>query len=655
MKNTLPKPSGFDLRAMCRRFILEWAVVAVALLGIGLVMGWMSKVDRDNVEEREKERLTTTATIIERNVTVQLESINNALVGFISRFGHWQGSSLETEEANNYFDAVAEPMSGVNILFYADKDGIMRAATSSWRKYVGQNISDRPYYKAVKENASPELMFLSAPFTALNGQYTMNVSRVIMGADGKFNGIVVAGLEALQYRTLLNSTLYAKDMWVSIAHGSGIQFMMEPDRKGQAGLQLIRQNSLFVKHQASGEWQSVMKGVSLSTGQERLAVIRTIILPEVKVASPLVLAVSRDPKEVFRPSDDLRANFFLIFLFMLIGAAGALALNQSIRMDAARSAWKARKDIEVRDDALRQFFSLNVDLFAILDEEGKYKRVNGAWFGTLGYPVDYFVGQSVGALVHPEDQSKVEEYFKKIVEGTPSEGLVTRVRNAQGKYLEIEWRVLQSGDQAFMSGRDVTAEQTRKREIQRVNDQLQEQRLQLQEMAFHDGLTDVYNRRYFDEVLLSEWRACMREGKRLAALMIDVDHFKIYNDTYGHLQGDECLKLIAQELKSRFKRPRDLVARYGGEEFVALLSDTDHEGASHKANEVVQAIEAMRIPNVHSSVTPYVTVSIGVAILIPSNEYVPEHLVELADSALYTAKSSGRNRAIMSGDRLPIS
>lgn len=165
MKYTLPESSGFDLRRMCRRFMLEWVVGAMALLGIAVVLGWMWKVDRDTVEEREKERLITTATIVERNATVQLDSINNALQGFISRSVGWQRSSAGLQEANNYFDAVAEAVSGINILFYADKDGVIRAATASWRQYIGRSIIDRPYYKFVRENASPDLIFISEPFS----------------------------------------------------------------------------------------------------------------------------------------------------------------------------------------------------------------------------------------------------------------------------------------------------------------------------------------------------------------------------------------------------------------------------------------------------------------------------------------------------------
>ena len=197
----------------------------------------------------------------------------------------------------------------------------------------------------------------------------------------------------------------------------------------------------------------------------------------------------------------------------------------------------------------------------------------------------------------------------------PVGGVVTRVRHVQGHYLDIEWRVLHAGDQVFLNGRDVSREKANMREMEKVNTQLAEQKLALQEMAFHDGLTGVFNRRYFDEVLHAEWRACAREGKVIAVLLLDIDHFKLYNDTYGHLQGDECLKHVATELQNRFKRPRDFVARYGGEEFVALLSDTDEKGALHKANEVVQAIAAMHIKHEKSPVQPYVTVSVGVAVV----------------------------------------
>jgi diguanylate cyclase (GGDEF)-like protein/PAS domain S-box-containing protein len=329
----------------------------------------------------------------------------------------------------------------------------------------------------------------------------------------------------------------------------------------------------------------------------------------------LVLAVSREHDAVFHSSEKLRQNFALIFLIMALGAAGSLSLNQSIRFAAKQSAAQARQELEERDETLRRFFLLNQDLFAIVDETGHYTRVNEAWSALLGYSQDQIVGNPVGQVSHPDDRGKVDDYRQRLTEGMPVGGVVTRVRHVQGHYLDIEWRVLHAGDQVFLNGRDVSREKANMREMEKVNTQLAEQKLALQEMAFHDGLTGVFNRRYFDEVLHAEWRACAREGKVIAVLLLDIDHFKLYNDTYGHLQGDECLKHVATELQNRFKRPRDFVARYGGEEFVALLSDTDEKGALHKANEVVQAIAAMHIKHEKSPVQPYVTVSVGVAVV----------------------------------------
>lgn len=131
-------------------------------------------------------------------------------------------------------------------------------------------------------------------------------------------------------------------------------------------------------------------------------------------------------------------------------------------------------------------------------------------------------------------------------------------------------------------------------------------------------------------------------------LLLDIDHFKRFNDTYGHLQGDDCLQKVAQEFQAKCRRPRDIVARYGGEEFAAILPETDIDGALNKAKEIVQAIAKLQIQHSASPVASVVTVSIGVATLLPAKNLEPEVLVAQADAALYSAKLMGRTRAIAS-------
>ena len=166
----------------------------------------------------------------------------------------------------------------------------------------------------------------------------------------------------------------------------------------------------------------------------------------------------------------------------------------------------------------------------------------------------------------------------------------------------------------------------------------------LRMLASLDGLTGVPNRRIFDERLDAEWRACRRSGSPLSLLMVDVDHFKLYNDHYGHLDGDQCLKAIASALASSVERGRDMLARFGGEEFVCLLPDTDLEGAKHIAEKLRQAVEGLAIPHVESKTAATVTVSLGVATTAECDALEPPDLLKIADEQLYLAKQSGRNR-----------
>jgi diguanylate cyclase (GGDEF)-like protein len=174
----------------------------------------------------------------------------------------------------------------------------------------------------------------------------------------------------------------------------------------------------------------------------------------------------------------------------------------------------------------------------------------------------------------------------------------------------------------------------------------------LRMLASLDGLTGVPNRRIFDERLDAEWRACRRSGSPLSLLMVDVDHFKLYNDHYGHLDGDQCLKAVASALASSVERGRDMLARFGGEEFVCLLPDTDLEGAKHIAEKLRQAVEGLAIPHVESKTAATVTVSLGVATTAQCDALEPPDLLKVADEQLYLAKQSGRNRVF--GVQFPL-
>lgn len=167
--------------------------------------------------------------------------------------------------------------------------------------------------------------------------------------------------------------------------------------------------------------------------------------------------------------------------------------------------------------------------------------------------------------------------------------------------------------------------------------------IELQKLAALDGLTGIANRRRFDESLAIEFSRGQREKKPLSLVMCDIDQFKVYNDTFGHLAGDLCLKKVAAVLTAHLKRPADLAVRYGGEEFAILLPETDLEGAMVVASACRAHLESLALDH-PASAHCIVTMSLGVASVIPSRSTTPETLVERADRALYAGKSGGRNR-----------
>ena len=172
----------------------------------------------------------------------------------------------------------------------------------------------------------------------------------------------------------------------------------------------------------------------------------------------------------------------------------------------------------------------------------------------------------------------------------------------------------------------------------------------LQRLSTVDALTGIGNRRLFDEFAQREWRRCLRMKKPLSIVMLDVDHFKLFNDTYGHPAGDACLKAVATQVARSAPRAGDLAARYGGEEFAMILGETDLDGANWVANHICQQVAARKIPHRASSFQ-HVTVSCGVASVIPQADMSLQGLLKAADNALYMAKTQGRNK-VVNGDYL---
>ncbi|MBF2001620.1 MAG: diguanylate cyclase [Synechococcales cyanobacterium M58_A2018_015] len=178
---------------------------------------------------------------------------------------------------------------------------------------------------------------------------------------------------------------------------------------------------------------------------------------------------------------------------------------------------------------------------------------------------------------------------------------------------------------------------------QQVEAALRQANAKLQHLALLDSLTQIANRRRFDEYLQQEWQRLQRKETPLSLILCDIDFFKRYNDRYGHQAGDACLKQVTRALQQVVKRSTDLIARYGGEEFAIILPDTDHGGAVVVAQQIRDVVRQLQIPHRGSDVANWVTLSLGIACMIPTPAHSPRNLVEAADQALYSAKQNGRD------------
>ncbi|KGD62673.1 PAS/PAC sensor-containing diguanylate cyclase [Alcanivorax nanhaiticus] len=251
------------------------------------------------------------------------------------------------------------------------------------------------------------------------------------------------------------------------------------------------------------------------------------------------------------------------------------------------------------------------------------------------------------ARMHPEDQAWVVDFCVSQSQSGVDHEADYRALTSAGEYVWIRDVVhvirTEDGDVEALVGFmfDISERKKTEQELERL-------RKELEVLSFQDGLTELGNRRLFDKVLSREWGDARRKRSSLSLILVDVDHFKEYNDHYGHLVGDDCLKKIATELLQAAARPRDLVARFGGEEFAIILPETNAQAAQTVAERCRERIEQADIEHlaVPEGKLPRVTVSLGVHACIPAGEGSIREFLDATDRCMYAAKQQGRNRVV---------
>lgn len=355
---------------------------------------------------------------------------------------------------------------------------------------------------------------------------------------------------------------------------------------------------------------------------------------------------------VFQRKD--RSQFVGITSAKLIPFQGELHIISVTRDITERK--MAEEMLIESEETYRSILNASPDAITITDLMGQILIVSPVAKKMFGYEMDYdgFLGRRMIDYIMPEDVERAQANIMLMYERKSTSPNVYRgvrkdkriidleinsdfIRNANGQPTRMVFII-----------RDITERKHVEHQIQGLVQQLEKERNAAQLNSITDSLTGIANRRYFDEALKAEFFRLKRSGAILSLIMLDVDHFKKFNDRYGHLAGDNCLRQIGTILKKVVGRAPDIVARYGGEEFVLVLPETKEEGAEALAEKIRQEVEALALPHDSSEVSKWVTVSLGVVTVYTTSLESPEEVVEMADQAMYTAKQTGRNRVVVS-------
>jgi diguanylate cyclase (GGDEF)-like protein/PAS domain S-box-containing protein len=290
----------------------------------------------------------------------------------------------------------------------------------------------------------------------------------------------------------------------------------------------------------------------------------------------------------------------------------------------------------------------STDMVFQLDQDLVRRYVSPACREILGFEPEELVGVRPADMAHPDDAPRIALAFDCLMRGeTETLSIINRIRHKDGRWIWVEARLRalndpETGKPKGIIGalRDISVRKA-------IEDELADANRRLQALAGQDALTGLANRRAFDEALAREYRCARQDDSSLAMIMIDVDHFKAFNDLYGHPAGDNCLKLIAKAISKTVRRQADVAARYGGEEFGIVLPRTDEAGAVAIAGRIQQAVLRLKLEHKGDD-RGLVTISAGAAATQPATSAeTPEFLVREADRALYLAKKSGRNTIVL--------
>lgn len=449
-------------------------MLALALLGIGAMIAANLYIEYGRTEARESNRLATQAKVIAENMALQLNSINLALLDIRDEFSH-QYQTSELEKAKLIIGTITNAMPGVRTVSIFNTEGTV--ISSNRPELVGKNLSYRDYFKTVQQHPDADTLYVSAPFHTLLGVFGTNISRMIPGPHGEFDGIVSATLEPGYFKILMNSVLYSPDMWDAITHGDGLLFLMAPEREKLEGRNLAQPGSFFTRHRDSGQMATTMSGIAYSTGELRIMAQHTVYPPQLKMDKPLIIAVSRDLDAVFKFWwRDVLVQLGLYGLIIAFSIAGLVLYHR----------WQRKfKQLEAEAFTRVERFRIALDhipsYIYMKDKQGRYIYANRATLELFGCTQGTLQGKEDSGFFPPDTVAHIQSIDTRVLqhgEDTSEEVSVLGEDGIRRVYLEIKTPTFDDAENTRISGvcgisTDITELKQRERALQESQQRFQ--------------------------------------------------------------------------------------------------------------------------------------------------------------------------------------
>jgi len=610
-----------------------WAGAFVVLICFAILAlsGWREWSTREAELRNAEVDVANLAESLTQHADDTFELIDNVLTGMVYQL-EIDGSGPEPIARLQAFIDLRKPSLGrIRGLFIYDETGNW-LATSEKVSLKGRNNSDRDYFHHHAQSDDRRTLIGRPVKSRSGGQWIITASRRFNHPDGRFAGVALATVDVAYFAQVFKKFDIGQNGSVALLNTDGIVLARNPDDGSYVGRDLSN-TPLFNDRSrypatAAFHFKSPLDGIG------RLSFYK------VSDHFPVMIVATKARDEVlasWRRDAAIRMTF-VVALLLVVSVIGFYFVRQLHERQGMAAA------LEAKEADFRLLAEESSDMVTRIGMDERLHYISPSSARVVGWLPEQLMKTPALAGVHPEDLPRVEAMVAALKRGEMQDArIVYRSRHRQKKEIWIEstLRVTKNFDTEEIDG--VVA-------ISRDMTEYKNLEQKLAALAAIDGLTGLANRRHFDERLENEWARARREATTLSLLMIDVDHFKKFNDRYGHPAGDACLRSVAGVLAAQVRRPADLAARYGGEEFVLLLPDADAAGCQQIGKRIRESLAALGIVHDLNLPSRQVTVSIGGAAADCRGNQAPcQSLIAAADRALYSAKENGRDRLVMSG------